>query len=110
MKKYVSLILFAFFCLHDAQAQEHKSSADSESGILNLNKHQLAALDVAIREMRRTGHSFRGQQARIDDQGESFYVAFMDDPIDMRVAGSQNGITWEIRKSDLKVLRRILDR
>jgi hypothetical protein len=110
MKTFISLIFFTMCCLHDMQAQEHKRGVDSESTILNLNKHQLAALDVAIRQMRRTGQSFRGQQARIDDHGESFYVAFMDDPIDMRVAGSQNGITWEIRKRDLKVLRRIFDR
>lgn len=110
MKTYITLILFAFCCLREIHAQEHKSGVDPQPAILNLNKSQLAALDVAIREMRRAGLSFRGQQARIDDQGQSFYVAFMDDPLDMRIAGSQNGITWEIRKRDLKVLRRILDR
>lgn len=108
MKTFATLIFLTVCFVHGGHAQGNKD--DSESGILHVNKHQLAALDVAIREMRRIGQSFRGQQARIDDQGESFYVAFMDDPIDMRVAGSQNGITWEIRKKDLKVLRHIYDR
>jgi hypothetical protein len=92
------------------RADGQSDSEAKEDTLLLLNRHQLAALDVAIREMHKSGRSFHGQQARIEDQGKNFHVTFMDDPIDMRVAGSQNGITWEIRKDDLKVLRWFLDR
>jgi hypothetical protein len=93
-----------------AQAQKNEEHHDSDVAVVTLNKDQLAALAVAIREMRKSGRSLRAQQVRIEDQGKNFHMTFMDDPINMGVAGSQNGITWEIRKSDLKVLRWFLDR
>jgi len=110
MKHWTLLLLCA--CLaYGGEAPKITTDTTSEVlSIVEVKKHQLAALDVAIREMRKTGQSFRGQQAVIEDRGSSFFVGFMDDPIDMAVAGSQNGITWEIRKRDLKVLRKILDR
>lgn len=110
MKYWLILIFFAGCCLHGLGAQKDQDDLGSGISVLRVNKHQLAALDVAIREMHKSGRSFRGQQARIEDQGKNFHITFMDDPIDMRIAGSQNGITWEIRKKDLKVLRWFLDR
>ena len=113
MTKWLLIALTVLCCLPGGNAGEHKDQGDEEPPVVNvveINKQQLGALDVAIREMRKSGESFQGKQAVIEDRGECFRVGFMDDPIKMRVAGSQNGITWEIRKSDLKVLRRILDR
>jgi hypothetical protein len=108
---FIALIVLCY--LPGGNAGEHKNKGDEEPPVVNvveINKQQLAALDVALREMSTSGESFKGRQGVIEGRGKYFRVGFMDDPIDMRVAGSQNGITWEIRKSDLKVLRRILDR
>jgi hypothetical protein len=110
MKHWTLLLLLT--CLAYA-GEAPKNTADSDSAVLSVldvKKDQLAALDVALREMRRAGETLRGKQAVIEDRGGSFFVGFMDDPIDMAVAGSQNGITWEIRKSDSKVLRSIRGR
>jgi hypothetical protein len=110
MRFCLLLILLGLCCMDVVQAQENEEHHDSDLSVLTLNKDQLAALAVAIREMRKSGRSFRGQQVRIEDQRKNFHITFMDDPINMGVAGSQNGITWEIRKSELKVLRWFLDR
>jgi hypothetical protein len=110
MKYLVLLSLFTSLAYAGERPQSATDSASEVLSVVEVKKHQLAVLDIALREMRKTGQSSRGQQAVIEDHGSSFFVAFMDDPIDMAVAGSQNGITWEIRKRDLKVLRRILGR
>ncbi len=110
MKYWTLLLLFACLACAGEAPKITTGTVSEVLSVVELKKDQLAALDVAIREMRRTGQTFRGQQAVIEDRGSSFYVAFMDDPIDMAVAGDQNDITWEIRKRDLKVLRSILGR
>ena len=70
-----------------------------------LNKHQLACHSVATREMQRRGWSFRGYQVVIRDEGSFYSVAFMDDPLDMTTTGG-NGMQWDVRKKDLKIVRR----
>jgi hypothetical protein len=109
--KYWTLILL-FGCLaYAGEAPKVTSDATSEAlSVVELKKDQLAALDVAIREQRKAGQTLRGQQAIIVDRGTSFFIAFVEDPIDPAVVGSDNGVTWEIRKRDLKVLRAIGDR
>jgi hypothetical protein len=98
------LCMLCLFSSHSGLAQSSKPAAEAETTVLRIYKDQLAALDVAIREMRRMGRSFRGQQVRIEDHGKSVSVGFMNDPLDERIVGDQNGITFEIRKSDLKVI------
>jgi|SRR5882724_7765292 len=73
--------------------------------VVTLKKEQLAALSAAIHEMQRIKRSYNGQQVVIQDKGEVFYVSFFDDPINIAVAGDQNGIGWVVRKNDHKVLR-----
>ena len=73
--------------------------------VVTLKKKQLAALSAAIHEMQRIKRSYSGQQVVIQDKGEVFYISFFDDPINIAVAGDQNGIGWVVRKNDHKVLR-----
>jgi hypothetical protein len=86
------------------------SSDSSTSTKVTLNKKQLGALSAAVRRMQRLGRSYEGQQVVISDEGKSFFITFMDDPIDIRVAGGQNATVWEVRKKDLKVVRELLAR
>lgn len=78
--------------------------------IVTLKKEQLGALSAAIHQMQQIGRSYKGQQVVVEDKGDVFYVSFMDDPIDIAVAGDQNGIGWVVRKKDQKVLRPFLIR
>jgi hypothetical protein len=82
----------------------------SNSAKVTLNKKQLGALSAAIRQMQRLRRRYEGQQVVISDEGKNFVITFMDDPIDIRVAGDQNATVWEIRKKDLKVVRELLAR
>lgn len=77
---------------------------------VTLKEKQLGALSAAIRQMQQIRRSYKGQQVVIEDKGDVFYVSFMDDPIDVAVAGDQNGIGWVVRKKDLKVLRSLVNR
>ena len=86
------------------------SNDSSTSPKVTLKKKQLGALSAAVRQMQRLGRSYEGQQVVISDEGKSFFITFMDDPIDIRVAGGQNATVWEIRKNDLKVVRELLAR
>lgn len=86
------------------------SSDNSISSVVTLSKDQLGALSAAIRQMQRMGRSYKDQQVRISDKGDKFYVSFMEDPIDTRIVGDNNGSSWEIRKKDFKVTREILVR
>ena len=110
MKTLQLLCIFCFFCLHAGSAQSPKSAWSAEPIVINIKKEQLPAVDIALREMRKMGRSFRGQQVRIEDHGKIVLVGFMDDPLDERIVGDQNGITFEIRKSDLEVISRSLGR
>jgi hypothetical protein len=98
------LCMLCLFSSHSGLAQTSKPAAHAETTVLRIYKDQLAALDVAIREMRRMGRSFRGQQVLIEDHGKSVSVGFMDDPLDERIVGDQHGVTFEIRKRDMKVI------
>jgi hypothetical protein len=80
------------------------------SPVVTLSKEQLGALSAAIHQMQQIGRSYKGQQVVIRDKGSVFYVSFIDDPIDVAVAGDQNGMSWEVRKRDSKVLRPLLMR
>src|SRR4051812_24621549 len=102
---FIALIGASFCC---AQAQQ--KSTDRAPTVINLDKRQLAAILIAKREMEKTGHTIRGRQVRIEDHGRSMYISFLEDPINMAVVGSDDGLTFEIRRRDLKVLRVIHDR
>lgn len=104
MKTLRLLCMFCFVCAHTLLAQSSTPAREEEVVVIEIGKDRLAALNVAVREMRRMGRSLRSQQVRIEDHGASILVGFMDDPLDERVVGGQNGITFEIRKSDLKVI------
>ncbi len=78
--------------------------------VVTLKKKQLGALSAAIHQMQQVRRSYKGQQVVIEDKGDVFYISFMDDPIDVAVAGDQNGIGWVVRKKDLKVLRALVNR
>lgn len=97
--------MFCCFCSYIGLAQNSEPAAEAEITVLRIHKDQLAALDVAMREMRKMKRTLRGQQVRIEDRGKSITIGFMEDPIDEAVAGgSKDAITFEIRKSDLKVI------
>jgi hypothetical protein len=102
---FVIALIGASFCY--AQPQ---TATGREPTVINLDKIQLAAVFIAKREMEKIGQSIRGQQVRIDDNGKSLQISFFDDPINMAVVGSQNGLTFEIRRRDLKLVRVIHDR
>ena len=84
--------------------------AQAEPPIIRLRKGQFGALSAAIRQMQQIGRSYKGKQVVIEDKGDVFYVSFMDDPIDVAVAGNQNSAAWVVRKKDLKVVRPLLNR
>lgn len=79
-----------------------RKDTDTNAKEITLNKHQLAALAVAIREMQRRGLPFRAYQVVITDAGKSYSVAFMEDPLDLRYTGGK-GMEWRVRKRDLKL-------
>ncbi len=90
-----------------AHAQESSKRGPT---VINLDKRQLAAVLIAKRESDKMGQTTRGRQVRIEDNGMSMYISFLEDPINMAVVGSDNGLTFEIRRRDLKLLRVIHDR
>ena len=73
---------------------------DTDQKEITLNKHQLAAVTVVIAEMRRRGHDLRGWQMKITDEGKSYDIAFLEDPLNMAVVGGE-GMSWKVRKRDL---------
>jgi hypothetical protein len=75
-----------------------------------MDKRQLAAFLASVDAMRRHGYSFHGQQVVIAEAGNSYEITFMDDPIDVAVAGGQHAHGWVIRKRDARVLREFLVR
>lgn len=105
-------IIFVVFFLFATDLAPANDSPDrsSTAADVNLNKEQLGALAAAIRHMRRLGRSYKDQQVVISDKGDTFHITFMEDPIDIRVVGGGNSVSWEIRKSDFKVLRELLVR
>jgi hypothetical protein len=82
----------------------------ADDKVVRLNKKELGALSAVIQQMQQIRRSYKGQQVVIEDKGNVFHVTFMNDPIDTAVAGNQGGMSWEVRKKDLKVLRPLLNR
>jgi hypothetical protein len=105
-----AIVFMASLILCTGLVEATDSRSDSSISVVTLNKEQLGALSAAIRQMQRMGRGYKNQQVRISDKGNTFHVSFMEDPIDVRVAGDYNGSSWEIRKKDLKVVREILVR
>jgi hypothetical protein len=79
-----------------------RNDTDTNAKESTLNKHQLACLAVAIKEMQRRGWPFRAYQVVITDEGRSYSIAFMEDPLDMTRTGG-DGMEWHVRKKDLKL-------
>jgi hypothetical protein len=82
-----------------------RRDTNESSREVTLNKPQAAALRVALDEMRRRGWGesvLRRWQIVIEDEGKTYNVAFMEDPI--RGTGGE-GMSWDIRKSDMKIVR-----
>jgi len=102
----VKRILFFLACvaITSSPCIAGRRDTDTNAREITLNKHQLAWLAVATREMQRRGWSFRGYQVVIKDEGSFYSVAFMDDPLDMTTTGG-NGMQWDVRKKDLKIVR-----
>lgn len=109
MIRVIAIVTSLIFLTGLGEASD-RSSDTSTSAKVTLKKEQLGALSAAIRQMQRLRRSYEGQQVVISDEGKSFFITFMDDPIDVRVAGGQNATGWEIRKKDLKVVREIVVR
>jgi hypothetical protein len=110
MTRWLFFAICGVFCLLSVKAQSPNKDSGSDVSVLTMSKYQVAALDVAIHEMRKMKLRIRGQQARLSERDGNIYVSFLDDPIDMTMVGSENGLTWEIRKRDSKLLRVIHDR
>jgi hypothetical protein len=85
-------------------AAPHRDTDANERKII-LNKYQVAAVELVLREMKRIGYSARGLQMHLEDRGSYFTVAFWEDPQDMAVAGG-DGIEWRVSKRGTKILRR----
>jgi hypothetical protein len=81
-------------------AGKPSKDTDTDQKEVMLNKHQLAVLAVVLAELRRRGDSFRGWQVKITDKGNSYEVAFLEDPLNMAMVGGP-GMTWIVRKRDL---------
>ena len=77
---------------------------------ISLKKRELAALLAAVDAMRRHGYSHRGKQVVIEDEGDSYHVTFMEDPIDVRFVGAHGAKSWQIRKRNGQVIRELLVR
>jgi hypothetical protein len=107
LKHFITLALIglAFSALHAQQ-----KATDRAPTVTQLDKHQLGAVLVALRETHKMGLSIRGQGVRISDDGKNLTVSFIDDPINMAMVGSEGGVSFLIRKRDLKLLRLIHDR
>ena len=108
--KNVVVVFTLFFVLTGWTKGNDPSSDSSGSVKVTLNKEQLGALDAAIGQMKKLGRTYKGQQVVINDEGTNIIITFMDDPIDIRVAGGQHATVWEVRKKDAKVLRELLAR
>ena len=86
---------------HSHAGRREKDNVQRE---VTLGKQQLAALRAALDEMRRRGWGdsvLRRWQVVIEDEGKTFNVAFMEDPV--RGTGGE-GMSWDVRKSDMKIV------
>ena len=105
-----SMVIALLLFMTTLAAAEELPDRSSTAIDVNLNKEQLGALAAAIRHMQRLRRTYKGQQVLISDKGATFHVTFMEDPIDIRIVGAANASSWEVRKSDFKVMRELLVR
>ena len=100
----LSVVLVLSCCiLQSQQCNADRKDTDTNAKEVTLNKHQLACLAVTIAEMQRRHWSFRAYQVVIRDEGSSYDIAFMEDPLNMTQTGG-DGMAWKVRKRDLKIV------
>jgi hypothetical protein len=100
----VTVAVFALVIALPRESHAGRRDTDYSNREVTLNKHQAAALRVALDEMRRRGWGesvLRRWQVVIKDEGKTYNVAFMEDPI--RGTGGE-GMSWDIRKSDMRIV------
>jgi hypothetical protein len=100
VKRLVTFALILSTAIASLHAGELSKDTDTHQKEVTLNKHQLAAIAAVLAEMRRRGDSFRGWQVHITDKGNSYEVAFLEDPLNMAMVGGP-GMSWIVRKRDL---------
>ena len=101
----VTVAVMALAIAAPDQLHGGRRDSDNSGREVTLNKHQAAALRVAVEEMRRRGWGesvLRRWQVVIEDEGKTYNVAFMEDPV--RGTGGE-GMSWDIRKRDMKIVR-----
>jgi hypothetical protein len=104
-REIVKRFLLVMLVLCTAAMPSHagkRKDVDTDQKEITLNKHQVAAVSVVLAEMRRRGERFRGWQMTITDEGKSYQIAFLEDPLDMAMAGG-DGMSWKVRKRDLRL-------
>src|SRR5215470_803230 len=99
-KRLVTLAVILCAVFTPMHGGKPSKDTDTDQKEVMLNKHQLAAVAVVLAEMRRRGDSFRTWQVKITDKGNSYEVAFLEDPLNMAMVGGP-GMSWMVRKRDL---------
>ena len=79
-----------------------RKDVDTDQKEITLNKHQVAAVAVVLAEMRRRHEDFRGWQMKVADDGKTYHIAFLEDPLNLAMCGGP-GMSWEVRKRDLRL-------
>jgi uncharacterized protein (UPF0303 family) len=79
------------------QCNAGRNDTDTNAKEIRLNKHQLACLAVVIAELQRRHWPFRAYQVVIRDEGSSYEIGFMEEPLDMTQTGG-DGMSWKVRK------------
>ena len=101
VKFFIAISAALMFCIAPPLfAGKPVKDTDTDQKEITLNKHQLAAVAVVLAEMRRRGHDFRGWQMKLTDEGKSYEIAFLEDPLNMAIVGGE-GMGWKVRKRDL---------
>jgi len=100
VKHVITIAVILCTAIAPLYAGKPPKDTDTNQTEVTLNKHQLAAIAVVLAEMRRRGDSFRGWQLHITDKGQSYEVAFLEDPLNMAMVGGP-GMSWIVRKRDL---------
>ena len=97
------LLLTAVLCIEVSGVARGSDRLDTNQKEVTLNRLQVAALDIVFAEMRRRGWKFyRKWQTTITDKGDKYEIAFFKDPFP-KADLSEEGLSWEVRKRDLKL-------
>ena len=104
MKRILTFAAILCTALEPLSAGKPSKDTDTDQREVTLNKHQVAAVAVVLAEMRRRGERFQGWQMKLTDEGSTYSIAFLQDPIDMTSTGG-DGMQWFVRKRDLKIIR-----